>query len=92
MNITTVRSILALIVVGTFMLITATLLIYPFVSKDPVSLGPYSDYFNKTASAYTGIVGVVIGYYFGNSGGRKGKQVRGNDAIGEAAEDPDKPV
>jgi predicted MFS family arabinose efflux permease len=62
-----VRAILALSVVGVFMTITGFMAIYPLISKTQVSLGDYADFFAKTASVYTGIIGVIVGYYFGRS-------------------------
>ena len=38
-----------------------------------VQLDMYADFFSKTASVYTGIVGVIIGYYFGRSVDRNTK-------------------
>ncbi|MGH7491166.1 MAG: hypothetical protein ACREOO_02100 [bacterium] len=67
MTIQNVRSFLALSVVGVFMLITGFMAIYPLVSETQVSLNDYADFFAKTASVYTGIIGVIIGYYFGRS-------------------------
>ena len=49
------------------MLITSFMAIYPLVSETQVSLNDYADFFAKTASVYTGIIGVIIGYYFGRS-------------------------
>jgi len=51
-------------VVGVFMLITGLLAIFPLFSKQAVDLTSYADFFNKTSGIYTGIVGVIIGYYF----------------------------
>jgi hypothetical protein len=62
-----VRAVLAFLVVGLFMGITVTLLLYVLFSKTPVDLKDYAQFFSQTASVYTGIVGVVIGYYFGRS-------------------------
>ena len=67
MNTTTVRAFIAIIIVGVFMGITAFMVIFPLVTKVQVDLGQYSDFFAKTASVYTGIVGVVIGCYFGRA-------------------------
>ena len=67
MKLATIRSLLALAVVGVFMAITGFMAIYPLVTEANVSLGEYSDFFAKTASVYTGIIGVIIGYYFGRS-------------------------
>jgi uncharacterized membrane protein HdeD (DUF308 family) len=62
-----VRAILALTVVGVFMLITGVMAIYPLVGKTNVALNEYADLFSKTASVYTGIIGVIVGYYFGRA-------------------------
>ncbi len=67
MNVSTVRAVLALMVVGVFMAITAVMAIFPLVTEAKVGLGEYADFFAKTASVYTGIIGVIIGYYFGRS-------------------------
>ena len=70
MTLRLMRSILAVLVVGVFMVITAAMALFPLFASKGVDLGPYSDYFSKTASVYTGIVGVVVGYYFGRSNTR----------------------
>jgi hypothetical protein len=66
-----VRAAIALTVVGVFMGITAFLAIFPLVTQANVELTAYSDFFVKTASVYTGIVGVIIGYYFARSEQKK---------------------
>lgn len=67
MRTSTVRSALAVSVVGVFMVITAVMALFPLFSKAQVPLSDYADFFAKTASVYTGIVGVIIGYYFGRT-------------------------
>jgi hypothetical protein len=62
-----VRSLLAVSVVGVFMLITGFMAIYPLVSDTQVALNDYADFFAKTASVYIGVIGVIVGYYFGRS-------------------------
>lgn len=64
MRTSTVRAFIALTVVGVFMLITAVLALFPLLTRGDVDLKGYADFFAKTASVYTGIVGVIIGYYF----------------------------
>jgi hypothetical protein len=64
MNQNRVRAILAITIVGVFMGITAFMAVFPLVTKQMVPLTEYSDFFAKTASVYTGIIGVIIGYYF----------------------------
>ena len=67
MNTATVRSLLALLFVGVFVVITGFMAIFPLVSTIKIGLNDYADFFAKTASVYTGIVGVIVGYYFGRS-------------------------
>lgn len=64
MKTSTVRAFIALTIVGVFMLITAILALFPIFTKGDVDLKGYADFFAKTSSVYTGIVGVIIGYYF----------------------------
>ena len=67
MHVKRVRAILAIAVVGVFMAITGTMAIYPLFGRTNVALNDYADFFSKTASVYTGIIGVIIGYYFGRA-------------------------
>lgn len=67
MKLSTIRAVIALTIVGVFMAITAFMAIFPLVSKSQVQLTDYADFFVKTASVYTGIMGVIIGFYFGRS-------------------------
>jgi hypothetical protein len=62
-----VRAWLAFIIVGSFMGVTVVMLLYALFSKTNVDLAAYATFFSQTSSVYTGIVGVVIGYYFGRS-------------------------
>jgi hypothetical protein len=67
MGVASVRSFLAISVVGVFMFITGFLAIYPLVTDQQVQLSSYADFFVKTSGVYTGIIGVIIGYYFGRA-------------------------
>ena len=62
-----IRAIIAITVVGVFMFITAFMAIFPLVTRQQVQLTDYADFFVKTASVYTGIIGVIIGFYFGRA-------------------------
>lgn len=66
-----VRAFLAVTVVGVFMTITAFMALYPLLTKANVDMDKYADFFAKTASVYTGIIGVIVGYYFGREGDAK---------------------
>ena len=75
MPIARIRAIIALMVVGVFMFITAFMAIFPLVSRAQVQLTDYADFFVKTASVYTGIIGVIVGFYFGRAmPGEKGSK------------------
>jgi hypothetical protein len=67
MTTATIRAILALLIVGVFMVITAFMALYPLLMPQQVQLNDYADFFAKTSSVYTGIIGVIVGYYFGRS-------------------------
>ena len=67
MKTSTVRAALALVIVGVFMLITGVMAVFPLFSGSNVEMDAYASFFAKTASVYTGIVGVIIGYYFGRT-------------------------
>ncbi len=60
-----VRAILAVLVVGVFMVITGFMALFPLLTPQSVQLDDYADFFAKTSSVYTGIIGVIIGFYFG---------------------------
>ena len=62
-----VRSIIAILIIGVFMFITGFLAIYPMVTNQQVQLTDYADFFAKTSGVYTGIIGVIVGYYFGKA-------------------------
>jgi branched-subunit amino acid transport protein AzlD len=64
MTTATIRAILALLIVG---VITAFMALYPLLMPQQVQLNDYADFFAKTSSVYTGIIGVIVGYYFGRS-------------------------
>jgi hypothetical protein len=63
----TVRAVLAILIVGVFAIIFGFLAIYPVVSETNFKPDEYADYLVKTSSVYAGLIGVIIGYYFGRS-------------------------
>lgn len=85
MRMRSVRSIIALLVVGVFMVITAVMALFPLFSEANVPLTDYADFFAKTASVYTGIVGVIIGYYFGRESERPNGETTTPDSETESA-------
>lgn len=80
MGVDFVRAIIALIVVGVFMGITGFLAIFPLVTAQKIDTSLYADFFVKTSGIYTGIIGVIIGYYFGRS--HESVKTKGKEAAG----------
>ena len=83
-----VRALLAMMVVGVFMTITGFMAIFPLVVPANVDLNADADFFAKTASVYTGIIGVIIGYYFGRSDTRLGRAPGSTGQPGETLKSP----
>ncbi len=86
LKVSSIRAVLALVVVGVFMLITGVMAVYPLLTPDKVKLNDYADFFAKTSSVYTGIIGVIIGFYFGRSTeGAEKRTDKGTPPSGEGA-------
>jgi hypothetical protein len=64
MTTSNVRAALALGVVGVSMLVVAALAIYPLINSN-VNQAAWVDVFGKMVAPFTGLVGVIVGYYFG---------------------------
>jgi len=59
-----VRAFIAIAMVVTFIGLTAVMALFPLFSTRNVDVKDYADFFVKIASVYTGILGVIVGYYF----------------------------
>jgi hypothetical protein len=59
-----VRAFIAIAMVATFIGLTAVMALFPLFSARNVDVKDYADFFVKIASVYTGILGVIVGYYF----------------------------
>lgn len=66
MHVTRLQALLSVLVVMTFLGITAIVALTPVVGGYPP--GPYTEHLKTFSSLYSGIVGIVIGYYFGHRG------------------------
>jgi hypothetical protein len=62
-----VQSYLALIVVGAFVSVAVYLALFPVITSQAVKLDEYSDFYIKMVAPFTGITGLILGYYFGRS-------------------------
>jgi hypothetical protein len=58
-----VRAVLAIGVVAVSMIVVVALALYPVFSG--VDHAAWADVFGKMISPFTGLVGVIVGYYFG---------------------------
>lgn len=75
MDLRKIRSILAITMIGFFLIITGVLALLPlFSGNTEFSLEGYINYFSKIANIYTGFIGVILGYYFGRSVEQPGKE------------------
>jgi len=62
------RSRIAIIMILSFVLIMGFVIIFPFISELADLSGNNEviiRYLDKTASLFSGIIGIIIGYYFG---------------------------
>lgn len=73
MNIEKTRSIIALTVIAAFLIISGVIAVMPLFGDTDLTLKGYTDYFLKISSVYTGIIGVIIGYYFAKSSQKEEK-------------------
>ncbi len=69
MDITTIRAIISIVVRTVFMLVSGIIAIYTFAND---LKGTYPDHLpaqhlKEYFSMFTGIIGIIIGYYFGKS-------------------------
>jgi len=69
MTISNVRAFIAIAMVLVFIGLTAVMALYPLFSSKNVDIKDYADFFVKIASVYTGILGVIVGYYFARAQG-----------------------
>ena len=65
MNIKSPQFFLSLIIVGAFVLITVIFALAPIIGG--TSLEEIKENFKLFSSAYSGIVGIIVGYYFGKA-------------------------
>ncbi|WP_114937139.1 hypothetical protein [Mucilaginibacter endophyticus] len=63
----TPRTIIAYVIIGTYTCLTIVAVIYPVLGIRSFDLEKFSAYFSKISGAFTGLVGVIIGYYFGKN-------------------------
>lgn len=67
MQIDKLRTVIILLIVISFIVITSSYALYPLYSKIPAT--EYMPVLDKFSSIYSGIVGIIVGFLFGS--GRK---------------------
>lgn len=65
MNTEKTKSVISIIIVLTFCFVGATLALYPILSGTPIA--EYMENIRIFFAMYSGIVGVIVGYYFGSN-------------------------
>lgn len=63
MKISTLQAILSIIIVVVFLLVTAIVALTPVLGGYPTE--PYTKHLKTFTSLYSGIIGLIIGFFFG---------------------------
>ena len=66
----TTQTILAIIIVSGFILVTGIIAIYGYANDIKVDTEKTLTHLQGYSQLFTGIIGVIIGYYFGKSGSK----------------------
>lgn len=57
------QAVLSILVVSIFLLVSALIALAPIIGGYPPE--PYTEHLKSFASLYSGVIGVIIGYFFG---------------------------
>lgn len=73
MNDDKVRAILSIIIVLTFMIVTGIIAVYVYANDlaGVADASKTSEHLKDYSALFTGIIGIIIGYYFGKSPSKK---------------------
>ena len=85
-----VRAFIAIAMIVVFIGLTVVMALFPLFSTKNVEIKDYADFFVKIASVYTGILGVIVGYYFARV--QRGSNRDQDATAGSTAAQRDKPV
>lgn len=58
-----VQGVLAVLICATFLLVSATIALAPIIGGYPPEL--FTEHLKTFSSMYSGVIGVVVGYFFG---------------------------
>ncbi|HNY32718.1 MAG TPA: hypothetical protein PKO15_17675 [Fibrobacteria bacterium] len=62
------QAILSILVVSAFLIVTTVVALVPILGGYPPDT--YTEHLKTFASLYSGVVGIVVGYYFGRNKGK----------------------
>jgi len=65
MEISKVQAIISILVVAAFVITTGIIALTPVLGAAPA--GEYTEHLKTFASIYTGILGLIVGFYFGRN-------------------------
>jgi hypothetical protein len=83
-----VRAFVAIAMVVVFLGLTVVMALFPLFSTRNVAMSDYAEFFVKIVSVYTGILGVIVGYYFARVEGSKQAQDATKDLAPSQSEKP----
>ena len=63
MKISTLRAVLSILIVSVFLVVTAIIALTPVLGGYPPE--PFTEHLKTFSSLYSGIIGLIIGYFFG---------------------------
>lgn len=63
MRVSTLQAVISIMVLSTFLIVTGIIALTPVVGGYPTE--PYTEHLRSFAALYSGIVGLILGYYFG---------------------------
>lgn len=70
MKVSTLQAVLSIMIVAAFLLVTAIVALTPVLGGYPPE--PFTEHLKTFASLYSGIIGLIVGFFFGrNTGGGK---------------------
>jgi hypothetical protein len=67
MKVSLLQALLSLLIVVVFLVVTAVVALTPVLGGYPPD--PYTEHLKTFASLYSGIIGLIIGYFFGKGVG-----------------------
>jgi hypothetical protein len=63
LKISKLQAILSILIVGVFLIVTAIIALTPVLGGYPPE--PFTEHLKTFSSLYSGIIGLIIGYFFG---------------------------